>query len=271
MSTNSVNQLNADNENICLQSYSANDVVRIALDIGEGLLKNGADVHVVEVAIDKICKTYGAAHVEVFTILSLIIVAIHMPDGQYATLTRRIYNASNHLSRLEMFNALSREICATKPSFSEIDKRILEIKCTRSHSLPLFLIGNMLASGSFAIFFGGTLRDGIAAAIVGIIIGLFDLIKLPFLNKSSKTILTSLAAGILSCILVKISLGENLNEIIIGTIMLLIPGLYLGNAMRDLFGGDTLTGTLKVVQAVITVLLIVLGYAMALLIMGGGV
>ena len=41
------------------------NIVRIALDIGEGLLKSGAEIHRVEDAIDHICKAYGAAHVEV--------------------------------------------------------------------------------------------------------------------------------------------------------------------------------------------------------------
>ena len=37
------------------------NIVRIALDIGEGLLKSGAEIHRVEDAIDHICKAYGAA------------------------------------------------------------------------------------------------------------------------------------------------------------------------------------------------------------------
>ena len=49
------------------------NLVRIALDIGEGLQKSGAEIHRVEDAIEHICNAYGAAHVEVFSIQSLIV------------------------------------------------------------------------------------------------------------------------------------------------------------------------------------------------------
>ena len=46
------------------------NILRISLDIGAGLLRSGAEIHRVELAIEKICHAYGAAHVEVFTINS---------------------------------------------------------------------------------------------------------------------------------------------------------------------------------------------------------
>ena len=98
----------------------ADNVLRIALDIGEGLLKSGGEVRRVEFAIEKICHAYGAAYVEVFSIHSLIIASVRMPDGSYSSQTRRILNVSNHLLCLERYNSLSRRICAETPDFSEV-------------------------------------------------------------------------------------------------------------------------------------------------------
>ena len=100
----------------------ADNILRVALDIGEGLLLCGADVHRVEVAIEKICRTYGAAHIDVFTIHSLILAAVYMPDGSHSTQSRRIFDYTNNLSRLERYNALSREICETKPTIAELEE-----------------------------------------------------------------------------------------------------------------------------------------------------
>ena len=44
----------------------------LALDVGEGMLKNGAEVARVEDTIERICHAYGAVHVEVFSIISMI-------------------------------------------------------------------------------------------------------------------------------------------------------------------------------------------------------
>ena len=249
---------------------SADNILRIALDIGEGLLLCGADVHRVEVAIEKICRTYGAAHIDVFTIHSLILAAVYMPDGSHSTQSRRIFDYTNNLSKMERYNALSREICAKAPPIDEVDERIREIKKGAAYPRFLPILGCILAAGSFAVFFGGTIRDGIAAGIVGFIIWALDALRFDYFNKMPKTMLISFIAGLASCLTVHAGLGENMDRIIIGTIMLLTPGLSLGNAMRDLLAGDTLTGTLKAVQAVIIAVMIAIGYSLAILLAGGG-
>ncbi len=245
------------------------DLVRIALDIGEGLLENGAEVHRVEVAIETVCKAYGAAHTEVFSISSLIIAAVRMPNGAYSSQSRRIHGSTNNLSALERFNALSRRLCAEKPSFEEADRLIREAKLEKAYSFPLVLFGSLLAAGGFAVFFGGSWRDGIAAALIGFFITIVDNLHAPHLNRMAKTLIVSFMAGVLSSLSVWIGLGESIDMINIGTIMLLIPGLALGNALRDLIGGDTLTGTLKVVQSLIVAAMIAIGYTLAILVTGG--
>ena len=246
----------------------ADNILRVALDIGEGLLKSGAEIRRVEITIEKICKAYGAAHVEVFSINCLIVGAVRMNDGSYSSQNRRITNVSNHLLCLERYNALSRRICVETPDFDVVDEEIKKIKSKRVYPFYLTLIGHILASGGFALFFGGSIRDFIAAGIIGIVVALLGKIPNDHLNDVTSTLLTSFAAGVLSCLLVMAGVGENMDMVAIGTIMLLIPGLSLGNAMRDLLGGDTLAGTLKVVQACINAVVIAIGYAMAILLLG---
>ncbi len=248
----------------------ADNVLRIALDIGEGLLLSGAEVHRVEFAIEKISRAYGARHVDVFSIHSLILVAIYMPDGTHSTQSRRVHDTANHLTRVELYNALSREICENVPPIEVVDARIREIKNEKVYPFYLTVIGHFLAASGFAVFFGGSLLDGLAAGLIGIIMAFLDRINIDHINKTVKIMLTSLIAGILSCLCVRIGFGDNLSMIIVGTIMILIPGISLGNAMRDLLSGDTLTGTLKVVQAVITAAMMALGYALSLIMLGGG-
>ena len=243
------------------------NLVRIALDIGEGLQKSGAEIHRVETAIEHICKAYGAAHVEVFSIQSLIVTSVRMPDGSYSSQSRRITNCSNHLRCLEHYNRLSRKICRDTPSFNEVDEQIHEIKKKRNYSYWLITIGYIFAAGAFAIFFGGTLRDGLAAAIIGFIMAMIDKIEAKFFTPVTKTLLVAFAAGICSCLLVMVGIGEHVDMIAIGTIMILIPGLALGNSMRDLLSGDTLAGILRAVQSCIIAVIIAIGYSIAILLL----
>lgn len=243
------------------------NLARIALDIGEGLLKSGAEIHRVEGAIEHICKAYGVAHVEVFSIQSLIVVAIRMPDGSYASQSRRITDISNHLRCLERYNRLSREICRTTPDFDEVDRRIFEIKQKRKYPFWLILLGHIFAASGFAIFFGGSLRDGLAAALVGTVMALLDRINAKFLTPITKTLLISFSAGLCACLSVMLHIGEHVDMIAIGTIMILIPGLALGNSMRDLLSGDTLAGILRAVQSCIIAVVIAIGYSISILLL----
>jgi len=51
----------------------------------------------------------------------------------------------------------------------------------------------------------------------------------------------------------------------IGDIMLLIPGIALTNALRDLFVGDTISGILRLLEAVLQAGIIACGFALAIL------
>lgn len=243
------------------------NLVRIALDIGEGLQKSGAEIHRVEDAIEHICKAYGAAHVEVFSIQSLIVTSVRMPDGSYSSQSRRITNISNHLRCLEYYNRLSRDICRETPDFDEVDKRILEVKKKRNCRFILSIIGHACAAGGFAVFFGGTLRDGLAGAIIGIIMALLDRLDAKFFTPVTKTLLIAFTAGILSYLSVVARIGEHTGMIAIGTIMILIPGLSMGNSMRDLLTGDTLAGILRAVQSCIIAVIIAIGYSISILLL----
>lgn len=255
--------------NVSNSDSESDNILRIALDIGAGMLKSGAETHRVEIAIEKICRAYGAEHVEVFSINSLILGAVRMEDGTYSSQSRRIQNISNDLISLERFNRLSRELCNETPDFAVVDEKIREIKRSSKYPFWLFILGNILAAGGFAVFFGGSWRDGIAAGIIGAAVSFISTFEANYLNSIMKTLIISFFAGTLACLSTIIGLGENTNLIAIGTIMLLVPGVLLCNAMRDLFSNDTLTGVLKIVQALILAMMISIGYALPIILFDG--
>ena len=62
---------------------------------------------------------------------------------------------------------------------------------------------------------------------------------------------------------------HNDDMIMMGTIMLLVPGIAFGTAMRDLLCGDLIAGTLKTLQAILSALMIAFGYTLAVFLLGG--
>ena len=82
------------------QSFADNTteyMLCLALDIGEGMLKCGAEINRVEDTIERICTAYGAVHIEIFAIPSVIIAAIRMANGDYSSQVRRVKKIENNL------------------------------------------------------------------------------------------------------------------------------------------------------------------------------
>lgn len=246
---------------------TADAILCTALDVGEGLLRSGAEITRVEDTITRICRHYGAVHIEVFSITTLIIAAVRLEDGSYSSQNRHVPTSSNNLHRLQLYNAISREICVGNLSIDEAQKKLHDAK----HSMPYgnwgVYLGAVLASGGFAVFFGGSWLDFVAAALIAIAMTFFDFHHPKYINPLAMSVISSFIAGALSIICVKFGFGDNVDKIMIGTIMLLIPGLSIGNSVRDMLSGETVSGFLRFGQSIILAAIIAFGYGCSIVFM----
>lgn len=239
-----------------------------ALDLGSQILECGGDVNHVEKIINNICVAYGAQQTDVFVITSSIVVTMKRNDDSF-TQTRRINHYNTDFRKLDELVDLSTQLCNTKPKLEELEKEIKEA-CQKTVYHPILeLAGYLLASGSFAVFFGGNFMDGICSAVCGAVIFFFN----KKLNKvwNSQLIfylICSLLSGLVALILKKIGFCANVDKVMIGSIMLLIPGIALTNALRDLFAGDTISGILRLLEALIQAAAIACGFALAVFLGG---
>ncbi len=247
-------------------------VMECALDMGETMLRCGAEILRVEDTITRICTTYGGGIVDVFTILSLIILSWKTDAGENYTLTRRINPHSTDLDKLEDLNALSRYICENKPPCGEITQRIGEIMAPKERRIRKSkMAGYVLLASAFAIFFGGNLRDGLAAGIVAVLMYLWDyFFSAHGRNRVVYSLFMSIVAGVLCSLSVVIGIGQNVDKVMIGSIMLSIPGINLMNALRDMMCGDIITGILRLAEALMVAVAIAAGFGIAIMMFGGG-
>lgn len=262
--------LTEKNENTRAVDFSdshANYLLCLALDVGEELLKSGAEIQRVENTIERICRAYGAVHVEVFAITSWIMASVRLADNSYSSQMRRVYSSSYRMSYLESMNAISRRICEEKPPLEEADAMIRHAKATQNNSFWLFLLGSGMTTAAFTLFFGGNVRDALVAMLLGFFVAIVDRIHPAYINQLAKLLIVSFVIGCLANFSVLIGFGVHVDAIIIGAIMVLIPGLAFGNAIRDLLCGDILAGILKTVQSCLSAVLIAFGFMLSALLM----
>ena len=79
----------------------------------------------------------------------------------------------------------------------------------------------------------------------------------------------SVTAGIATLLLVQLGVGVNSDKIMIGGIMLLIPGIAMTNAIRDMLIGDIASGLLRLVNSILVAAAIACGFAFTIIALGG--
>ena len=143
-------------------------------------------------------------------------------------------------------------------------------KGTKEYNLPIQCTVSALIAGAFAIFFGGAFLDGIAAALIGIVLKLIVYAtEKTQVNMIFANVVCSFAVCSIAFAFVMLGFGYSTDKIIIGNIMLLIPGVALTNSIRDMISGDIMAGMLRFCEACLVSLAIAAGYIIAALIFGG--
>lgn len=242
-----------------------------AMEIGEQMLICGAEVHRVEDSIRRICYAVGAVRVDVFTITSSMLLTAKGPDGKLYTQTRRVISLETDFHKLDRLNRLSRRICSESMTAEQIREEIDAIGRIRHYPFWGECLAYLMIASSFAFFFGGVWQQAIAAGVIAVIlrfvVALSDrLIQNAIFSKFlCSFVLTALTFGA-----VRLGLAPRADEIIIGCIMLLIPGIGFTNAMRDIFTGDSIAGVLRCLEAVLCALAIAGGYYLFVFLSGGG-
>ena len=239
------------------------------LELGRQYVATGAEIKRVEDTLYRICKAYGFKHIEIYAVTSLIVITIKSESGHHYTQSVRVTDGSTDLGRLEEINALGRYICENTPDINELDEKILNYKKPKGKPV-IKCLGYMLAAGGFAVFFGGSALDGVAAALIAIVIYLMDYnFVLKKMNNVVYTFIASFISGVLALVLAHFGIGTNADKIMIGDIMLFIPGLLLVNSIKEMFNRDIVTGLYRFIEAIFVAVAIAGGFALSVVCLGG--
>ncbi len=247
-------------------------LLQAILDIGEEMLIAGAEVSRVEDSVARMCRAYGCDRINAFVITSNIQVTMEAPDGEILTQIRRILRSDVNFDRLDYLNALSRYICAETPTLRQLEQRFREVMDRKIYSMWMKYVSAIFIAGGFAVFFGGDLLDGAASALVGVmVIWLLNVLSRRDNNLLAINFVAALAAGLLSVALVHLGIGVHTDKIMIGAIMIQIPGIAMTNSVRDMLIGDLATGLLRLVNSLLLAAVIACGFALSILVTGGGI
>jgi uncharacterized membrane protein YjjP (DUF1212 family) len=122
-----------------------------------------------------------------------------------------------------------------------------------------------VAAGFFTLTFNGNLKDFLVSFFIGCSI---RIIASALSNLAANDFFVNIICGAFTAIsaltLTHLGVGSHSDKIIIGSIMLLVPGLAITNAIRDTISGDLLSGITRGIEAILIAVGIALGTGVVL-------
>lgn len=242
----------------------------VFLDFGELMLDSGAEIGRVEDSLSRMGAAYGATKTNVFVITSSIELTLTFEDGDAITRTRRIAsNGSTDFEKLRKLNALSRSCACSPISPNELLQQIENIR-NASARLWKICLGSVLAAGGFTMFFGGSAFDALLSGGFAVLICLMQKYFAPISpNKIFYLFVCSFLTGSCICLVSRFLPMIHIDKVIIGDIMLLVPGIAITNAVRDTLIGDTISGIVKLADSLVWALSLAGGFMLAIFFFAG--
>lgn len=232
---------------------------------GEIMLQSGAETWRVEDTMLRMLKVSRLNTAEVFAMTTGFTVTLDDPSMDSLTVVRRIQNRSMNLERVDRINQLSRDFCRGELEVEELFRAVRKIYRepgdTRAH-----LIGYMILTAGFTLMFGAAVADAVVAAAAGLIsgLGVWGARKVglhAFLVNGIGAFLIGVTAVLCSRFLPG---NYDLHSIIIGSIMPLVPGVAITNAIYDTLHGDYISGSARMLEAFVTAAAIGIGVGLSM-------
>lgn len=229
------------------------EVFALSLDIGCEIIKSGGEISRAQDTIIRINNAYNNP-CEVFALPS-IIIAQSGKNIQIRYISREVTD----LAELSRLNTLSRRLCNKNGSEIRVTKKTIYTKAQN-------LTAVFIATAAFCIFFGGNITEAIFSGTIGILISIipFDKFNIPMFTIN---LISAFISAVFAYIPIIVGINSRPDKIIIGTIMLLVPGLTVVSAIRDMMQGDMISGLFELFNAIMSALAIAFGVAGAIWVM----
>ncbi|MBC7974440.1 MAG: threonine/serine exporter family protein, partial [Myxococcales bacterium] len=237
------------------------DAIEFVLDLARALHRYGTPAHRLEEALLECCRRLGMS-AEVFTTPTTIIMSFGEPE-ELRTRMMRVDGGELDMSKLARVDALADSVASLHMTPTEGVKALAEILAAPPQfGRALSTLSHGATAGSLAVFFGGSLADVAIAALIGLTLGLlaqyaqrstdqarvFELVGAAFV---------AFAAGVASAMWH----ATTPSIITVAGLVILLPGMSLTVAMTELATRNLISGTARLVSAVIVLLELVVGVA----------
>lgn len=224
-------------------------VLTLVTEAGRTLLENGGEVFRAQQTMQIMAQSLGLQEFNVYVLTNGIFASAGSGPAEEI---RHIPAISVNLSRVEAVNEISRELAAGQLDLPGAEQRLRQVRSMPVYSDRVQMLAGALGSACFAYLFGGGPLDMAVAFLAGLLeMQMARLSRRVHLSRIFNDIVSA-AAGTAAALLCSALLPMvNASAAIIGALMVLTPGVALVMGIRDFINGDYLSGTIRLINALL--------------------
>jgi uncharacterized membrane protein YjjP (DUF1212 family) len=234
------------------------DGAALCIELGSGLLENGAETSRVEESIRLAGESLGFS---VETIVTPTGITVTFGNGEVITRVARIRDRVINLDKVAKLNRLSRKLQEGVPHLAAFREEIQFVRDAPPCYTPRDqLLATIVVCACFTLSVGGGWKEALVAVSAGLLgrflLDLFSSEFPSFLSLFSLSFLST-TLGVAGAVFS----GLNTEAIVVGSLLHRMPGLAIVSAVRDLMAGELVAGVARAAEAA----LITLGMASGVL------
>lgn len=226
------------------------EVADLVLLAGQLILENGGETFRVEETMERMALAGGAQSADVFAVPQGIFCTVNM-GTQTHTRVVRIHHREFNLTKVLEVNRISRQLSAKILTVEAAYAELLKVdRLPKRYPTGIRLLAGSIGSAAFCSLLGAKAGTVFVAGLTGLLV----IFVMEFFQKRKILNFVSLAmAGVVTAlanlIIKHVYPNVQFDLAVIGSIMVLAPGLAITTSVRDALFEDLISASIRGVEA----------------------
>ena len=244
-------------------------ILTFCVNLSRNMIMSGANLERIHTAVNTVCRAYGLSDVSIFLLSTHMSVSAIDSEGNYSSRQISIPSSGIFLDRLRSLNQLSYKIAEITPNPKTLSQMLDRAMNVSNYPEYVVLAGKICAMLCLGVMFGATAWDLILVAVITALIHfLMSWLERKGLDRMLVNSLTMWSAASAALAFIYSGFNGNFAVIMITVSMLVIPGIPLVNAMRNLLCGSEINGILQMLKISVETMSLALGIYAAFVMFG---
>lgn len=235
--------------------------VKFILKFGRALHTVGSPAHTLEGTLQDMCQLFGLKG-NIVSLPTAIFSSFSYGDEEI-TKIERVTPMGVNLGKLSKVDLVAREVIHGRMSYEEGSDSLDQILTAPDpYGRRIRVLCYILSSAGFLVLFGGSWGDFAATILIGTLIGMLSLFQPTQsigLVAQMFEALMAIVAALVTYIAVKVVPGLNVGSIILSTLIIFMPGLFITIAISEIATQNLTSGTSRLMGGIMILLKLTFG------------